>query len=535
MSQRISRFACSAALASAYLTSVCCYSNAAMAAVTEVEGQFIDQTGTLAPTPQPSSVTPSSVALPAETPTYFRRIFNLFLSAPLPGKIYRQGGIPATVPTLEVDNNPFGKGGTYQPRGPTRTADNAFFQSLGTNGRSCVTCHQPPSGMSVSLRNIKARRSAAGGRDPIFAPVDGANCPNLVSASETSGSLFGGRIGRGNRAFNEAHSLLLQKGLFRIFLPVDVKGGGEIEVRVVSDPTTCNLDPDYNKDNTGKQVISMFRRPAISANLNFKTSGNIMWDGREPTLFTQAVSATLGHAQATNPPTQEQLAQIVSFETGVFSAQIRDKQAGQLTADGATGGPIALSADPPGQANSPVFNEYDTWNVPNETSKRQSIARGEVLFNTKTFIINNVRGVSDALGNNIPGQCASCHNVKHAGVNIAQRGQIDIGIGGHAANFQPARDLPIFEVRCKTGPIPFNNGSDTLRTNDPGLAVISGRCKDIGASTVPALRALASHEPYFRDGSAAALKNVVEFYDRRFSIGLTRREEQDLVNFLAAL
>lgn len=536
MGEWISGFTRSAAITSTCFLCLWSAPNSATAQA-EVEGQFLERPGNVAPTPRPDSVAPSNIALPAETATYFRRIFHLFLSAPLPRAIFRQGGIPPIIPTLEVDRNPFGHLGSFQPGGPTRTADNAFFQSLGTNGRACVTCHQPPSGMSVSLRNIRTRGRALGARDPIFAPVDGANCPNLVPAGETSGSLFGGRRGRGNRAFPQAHSLLLQKGLFRIFLPVNVRGGGEIEITPVSDPTTCNFDPEYNQDSTGKRVISMFRRPLISADLNFKTNGSIMWDGREPSLRTQAVSATLGHAQAINPPTQEQIDQIVTFETGIFGAQIRDRQAGRLTANGATGGPIALSAEPPGQSNppAPVFDEYDTWNSPSETATRQSIARGQVLFNTKTFIINDVRGVSETFGNNVPGQCATCHNVNHAGTNIAPSGLMDIGIGGHAANFAPATDLPIFEVRCKTGPIPFNNGSDTVRTNDPGLAVITGLCKDIGASSVPGLRALAAHEPYFRDGSAAALRDVVEFYDKRFAIGLTPQEEQDLVNFLAAL
>jgi hypothetical protein len=64
-----------------------------------------------------------------------------------------------------------------------------------------------------------------------------------------------------------------------------------------------------------------------------------MWDGREPSLFSQAVDATLGHAQGLAAPTAKQQQQIVSFEgctaantpalcvntpagAGVFTAQI---------------------------------------------------------------------------------------------------------------------------------------------------------------------------------------------------------------------
>ena len=262
-----------------------------------------------------------------------------------------------------------------------------------------------------------------------------------------------------------------------------------------------------------------------------------MWDGRERDLFTQAISATMGHAQATQPPTQIQLNQIVAFERGIFSAQIRDTRAGLLTANGATGGPVALSQEPAGQAfNGPVFDEYDTWNVPNERAARLSIARGQVIFNTRTFTIDNVRGFNNVVGNPAPNStCATCHNVNHAGTDILRNSQRDVGVGHHPAfNGGPANDLPIFRVRCTTGDIPLA-GSDTLLTNDPGLAVITGRCADIGASTVPGLRALAAHEPYFRDGSAKTLTDVVNFYNARFQIGLSAQDKKDLVAFLGAL
>ena len=73
-------------------------------------------------------------------------------------------------------------------------------------------------------------------------------------------------------------------------------------------------------------------------------------------------------------------------------------------------------------------------------------------------------------------------------------------------------------------------------TNDPGLALITGKCADIGKFTVPQLRALAAREPYFHDGigedaggGGALLRPAVR--DRAVS----PQEQQDLVNFLAAL
>src|SRR6266700_2078570 len=53
-----------------------------------------------------------------------------------------------------------------------------FFQSLGTNGRACVSCHQPSAGWTVTPANVQARFDATSGTDPIFRTNDGSTSPN---------------------------------------------------------------------------------------------------------------------------------------------------------------------------------------------------------------------------------------------------------------------------------------------------------------------------------------------------------------------
>jgi cytochrome c peroxidase len=60
-------------------------------------------------------------------------------------------------------------------------------------------------------------------------------------------------------------------------------------------------------------------------------------------------------------------------------------------------------------------------------------------------------------------------------------------------------------------------------------------CADIGKLKGPVLRGLAARAPYFHNGSAASLQDVVEFYDQRFSIGLSKQDKADLVVFLNSL
>ena len=80
------------------------------------------------------------------------------------------------------------------------------------------------------------------------------------------------------------------------------------------------------------------------------------------------------------------------------------------------------------------------------------------------------------------------------------------------------------------------DGGATVQTTDhAGRTLITGRWKDIGRFKGPSLRALAPRAPYFHNGSAKDLNEVVRFYDDRFGIGFTDQERDDLVAFLKAL
>src|SRR5579863_5776037 len=112
---------------------------------------------------------------------------------------------PAIEQTLQ-NPDPTGVVETYNLNSPTDTSTNPFFQSLGTNGRACATCHEPRSGWGVSAASIQARFDQSNGTDPIFRVVDGATCP-----SDDVSTLAAKR---------DAYKLLLSKGLIRIFLPL---------------------------------------------------------------------------------------------------------------------------------------------------------------------------------------------------------------------------------------------------------------------------------------------------------------------------
>lgn len=89
-------------------------------------------------------------------------------------------------------------------------------------------------------------------------------------------------------------------------------------------------------------------------------------------------------------------------------------------------------------------------------------------------------------------------------------------------------DLPLVTVMCNpTGKI--------TQLTDIGRALATGKCADIGKFKGPILRGLASRAPYFRNGSAATLDDVLDFNDARLNLHLSKRDKDNLVAFLKTL
>src|SRR6202451_3977699 len=91
--------------------------------------------------------------------------------------------------------------------------------------------------------------------------------------------------------------------------------------------------------------------------------------------------------------------------------------------------------------------------------------------------------------------------------------------------------LPVFELVCTQGPLAGN----TYYTSDPGKALITGQCSDIGRGKGLILRGLSARAPYFHNGVAANLRQLVNFYNQRFQIDLSEQQMRDLVTFLQTL
>ena len=93
------------------------------------------------------------------------------------------------------------------------------------------------------------------------------------------------------------------------------------------------------------------------------------------------------------------------------------------------------------------------------------------------------------------------------------------------------------EIRCGLPLFILTRNSDgaIAQTTDPGRAVVTGKFAHVGQFKGPILHGMAARAPYFHNGMAATLSDVVDFYDARFAAGFTQEEKADLVSFLESL
>jgi cytochrome c peroxidase len=444
-----------------------------------------------------------------------------------------------------------------------------FFQSMGTNGRSCGTCHQPSDGMSVSAANVDLRFLLTQGTDPIFRTVDGSNCDHDIDVSTVDGR-------------RSAYSLLRTRGLIRIALAVPANA--DYQVTNVSNPYGCSET----------DTISQYRRPLPATNLRFLSA--VMFDGRESSPATgttkivysnypsslqsdlahQSVDATVDHAQGDGTrPTPAEQQEIVNFEMGLTTAQALGYNTGLLNAHGAEGGPLGFLNEPyfismnssvnfllpqleqpgglvtpgDGQFTPVIFNTFDDWEKLPANDPRAAVARGQAIFNSMPINITGVAGINDdvsaggLVAGGIPsltGTCGTCHDTPNVG-NHSFPTPLDIGTGDpNPANTSANLGgldisyLPKITV-CKTDPATGLPTTTCKTTSDLGQALIDGNFDHVGKIKGPILRGLSARAPYFHNGSAQTLLDAVRFYESRFELKLTKQQESDLVAFLGSL
>jgi len=240
-------------------------------------------------------------------------------------------------------------------------------------------------------------------------------------------------------------------------------------------------------------------------------SATINWDGgnsvgtdQHAGLVNQATRNVTGGQQG-SPAPPEVINDIVAFEESLSSAQIIVTGVGRLDAGNARGGPEELSKMTKAGGR---FDLFDNW-LGDSSPFRAQIARGQEIFNGV-----NANGRS----------CNGCHNSANNGTNM-NNAMFDIGASS-AEKRGP--DLPLYTFR--------NRSTGEIRQlTDAGRGNITGLWSDLGKFKTPSLRALSARAPYFHNGIAATLEDVVRHYERHLGFVFTDQQRADLVAFLGAL
>jgi cytochrome c peroxidase len=362
---------------------------------------------------------------------------------------------------------------------------NDFNTPQGTNGRDCNTCHQFTAGWGIRPLEATVLFLATDGTHPLYNILD-ANTPTSdVSTVEA----------------RWANYSMLRQGKF--VRQVKPPATAEYDVIAANDPfmfgTTANL--------------LFFRRPPPTAGFRSHT---VMWDGANTVgtdlregLLKQARGNITGAQQGMAPANEEVVGRIVDQEMGFAHAQTYMWGVGSLTAGGAHGGPAFAAAEGKVQGR---FNLYDAW-IGSSHPKRAQIARGQEIFNGTNA------------GNNR--SCNGCHNIVNNGQNM--NGTLfNIGTSD-GARAKP--DMAIYTLK-KKGSAP---GVDEVTSTDPGRGIRSGLWADVNKFKTPNIRGLAARAPYFHNGIAETLLDVVRHYEVALGFVYTAQEEADLVAFMTAL
>jgi cytochrome c peroxidase len=248
---------------------------------------------------------------------------------------------------------------------------------------------------------------------------------------------------------SDSYTQLLARATVRVTIPLPPG------VTLVSDPTATSIT-------LRRSIPTTINTPALDPNL--------MWDGREPTLTSQANDAILGHAEATIVPTMDQLLAIAQFEQGpdFFSSDVLRQYA--------AGGPAP------------------TWPAGNTASE----IRGRRWFAQD----------SAAPRFNICGQC-------HGGpMTNETQSNSGLPVGKHFQTVNVSEfnlgNNPTYQFAF---PDPNNPGQTvTVTTPDPGRALITGNLADLNFFKIPPLWGVKNTAPYFHDGSAADFNALMVQY-----------------------
>ena len=327
-------------------------------------------------------------------------------------------------------SNSSGAAATVSKTGSIDTS-NAFFQSLGTNGRACVTCHD-----AVDRVDDHAGQRAG------EVQRHQRHRPDLPPQRRRQRAQPAGRHRR------PAHDRVQHAAQPRRHprRPADAR-------RTPSSTWSPSTIPTGTRARRSSRC-SAARCPARTSRSSRASCGTAARPSPArpcaQNLARQANDATLGHAQASVPLTAAQQSSIVAFETALFTAQTSDSVAGSLSASPVPGRPDVPvepgvlhrhqrsagrqpAEHPVHQRRVHALRQLDELRRHRHgTQKKASIARGQDIFNNQPDPHRGRRRAQRQAGHR------DDQRHLHDLPRLAQRRQ-PLGVAGRWTSVSPAR------------------------------------------------------------------------------------------------
>jgi len=307
----------------------------------------------------------------------------------------------------------------------------------------------------------------------------------------------------------------------KLFFDVRLSADGKVSCASCHDPRRAFTDGRKVAEGIGGRLGTR-NSPTL---LNAMFSSGQFWDGRADTLESQAKMPLTNMDEMGNRTLDDAVAKM----TGVpeYVSGFRQVFGGAVTIDGFAKAVAAfertlISGDSP----------FDRYLAGDLNAISEAARNGMILFRTKA-------------------RCGVCHVFNQ---NFAAFATSPFFTDGNYRNTGVAANFGGFNALARQAMAATRDQSGKAiaamanheRAAELGRFVTTGNTLDIGAFRTPSLRNVDLTAPYFHDGSAATLADVVRFYVKGGNenpnrdwqlepVALTELEQRELIEFLKAL
>ena len=302
----------------------------------------------------------------------------------------------------------------------------------------------------------------------------------------------------------------------KLFFDKRLSADGQVSCATCHDPRLGFTDAKPKAEGIGGRRGAR-NTPTI---LNSMFNAGQFWDGRAATLDAQALMPLVNPDEMGNETLEQVVARLQKIPE--YSIGFREIFGRALTMDDLAKA-IAAYERTLVSGNSP----FDRYISGDRTAITESALRGLGLFRGKA-------------------RCSICHNFNLSFPFLTDQNYRNTGIAANNPAFNALTKAALELARRGATAESLKALGNREGASELGRFLVTGNALDIGAFRTPSLRNVELTAPYFHDGSAATLRDVVGYYARGGNespsrdwelqiVSLSESEQQDLVEFLKSL